>query len=363
MFLEKNSNTPGRSWSNMSRTYEVYAMLYEKTGQPQKALEAFKNYKISRDSAFSQRLATNIKKLESTFLLEQQENELSLLNQRLQIQQWFSLALIVGFVLLGLLLRTYFKFYQQKKRHTEELARTVDERTASLQRTNEELQKFAFVASHDLKTPLRNISGFLTLLKRRSRKGISQEEANEYIDFALQATYDMNALIEDVLEYSRLEYLEPKVETFQLRPLLERTISELLVVPTQQKSEVELVGAFPTLLGNPVIFQQLFRNLIDNGLKYNNSAQPKVTISAERQPDQITLKVSDNGIGIPSEYQAQVFGIFKRLHTADKYEGTGIGLAICRKIVDYYQGQIAIENHIPNGTSFKITLPAKLMAE
>ncbi len=357
-YITLASEITGRSWANLANTYQLDARLHEAREDYERATALHRQHHIARDSAFSLKLAANIKNVERTYQLKNKESELELLNQRYELQRYIFTFAILATMFFGFVI---FIFYWEKKRHNEILEKTVAERTASLQRSNEELQKFAFVASHDLKSPLRNIYGFLSLIKRKYKSPDNVSEIQEYVDFALSAAKDMNTLIEDVLEYSKLDYLESKRDPVPMREVLEHTIAELHSTPSKRQQNVTLDGEFPIIHANPTLVQQLFRNLIENGLKYNESEKPTVTISANESAEKITFDVSDNGIGIPPEYRSKVFGIFTRLHSQEQYEGTGIGLAICRKIVDHYKGNITIQESTSGGTSFQIALPSSIL--
>ena len=359
-YLDIASTFENRGWAGIAKTYKQYALLHEKTGNLYHSIEYYKKHIAARDSAFSRQLKSNIKQLEQNFLLEQQKTDFENLNERYQFQNWLVAGLFIAALLLAGSLAAYFQFYQDKKRHNQELESKVRERTASLEKSNEELQKFAFIASHDLKSPLRNIYGFLSLIKRRCSRGMDPEEGMQFINHALEATKRMHTLIEDVLEYSRMEYLEAKVEPVQLDDLIEDVITDLRNDAAYPGAKIITEGDFPIVRGNPVLFKQLFTNLIDNGLKYNESQQKQIVISGKQTNETLILSVADNGIGIQEEYRKKVFGIFKRLHNSEEYDGTGIGLAICKKIADYYQGEIKITDNSPQGTIFQLLLPAEL---
>ena len=362
LFLDSASTFSNRSWANIAKTLGQYAILYEKTEDLTRSIAYHKQYKMARDSLFAHKLKSNIKQLEQNFLLEQQKTDFKDLSERYEVQNWLVQGLFVFSLLLAGFLAAYFQFYQDKKRHNKELESRVRERTASLERSNEELQKFAFIASHDLKSPIRNIYGFLSLIKRRCSQGMDPKEGMQFIDHALVATKKMHTLIEDVLEYSRMEYLDTKSEPVYLGDLIADITTDLEKSEAYPGAKVHIEGSLPVLTGNPVLFKQLFTNLIDNGLKYNESDYQKVTIASTISSERVLLSVSDNGIGIPVEYRNKVFGIFKRLHPSGQFEGTGIGLAICKKIADYYQGELTITDNQPQGTTFQLSLPVQMIA-
>ena len=225
-----------------------------------------------------------------------------------------------------------------------------------LTESNEELERFAFIASHDLKTPLRNISGFLSLIKRRI-KDQDDSKLDEYIQIAINSSNQMYHLIQDVLEYSKVSKDDTQInsELVNLNDII-GNIKQSLSPMLEKKKAVIYSDKLPSIKGDKIRFFQLFLNMIENGLKYNNSIRPTVYVGYRKINHGHQFQIKDNGIGIEKEYFDKVFEMFKRLHTSNQYEGSGIGLAICKKIVSQYSGSIQLTSSKDQGSCFTFTL-------
>lgn len=250
------------------------------------------------------------------------------------------------------------KLLKQQTIDNEELIekqRVIEQQNQQLVHANEELEKFAYIASHDLKSPLRNISSFLSLMRRRIIKGRT-EGILEDLEYAQRASSQMYQLIEDILQFSTMKQQQIAFQQTDLNDILLEVIVNLDHSLKSQNAEIRQ-GVLPTIPCMPSQVMLLFQNLIENGIKYNNSEEPLIIISAEEYSDEVLIKVQDNGIGIPMQYRERVFKMFSRLHTQKTYEGTGLGLSICRRVVDAHQGDIWFESDGENGTTFYIELP------
>ena len=237
-----------------------------------------------------------------------------------------------------------------------ELEHRVEERTADLRRSNEDLQQFAYVSSHDLQEPLRTIISYTQLLEHRYGKSLDAD-AREFMAYVVDAAQRMSVLINDLLSYSRVV----NVESLPLRPVsvpgvVEAVRLNLLKAINESAATVTYTD-LPSVLGDETRLVQLFQNLIGNAIKYRGPDPPRIHISAEDLGDEWLFSVSDNGIGIDPAYHERVFGLFKRLHGRD-VPGTGLGLAICRKIAEKHHGKIWVESELGKGSVFRFTLPA-----
>jgi signal transduction histidine kinase len=225
---------------------------------------------------------------------------------------------------------------------------------AVLARSNEDLDNFAHVASHDLRTPLRNINSFLQLFIRKNRDHFDDTD-KEYIQFISNGAKHMDALIQSLLSYAGIDRQKIEPKSVNLNKILNSVQSSLSSL-VQERSAIIDIAPMPTIIGQDFLMIQLFQNLINNGIKYNKSKIPTVDVSVSEQNGVLTFAVSDNGIGISPQFKETVFKIFHRLHGTEEYEGTGIGLAACKRIVEIHGGKIWFESD-PTGTIFYFTLP------
>ncbi|MET8216810.1 sensor histidine kinase [Streptomyces hirsutus] len=238
---------------------------------------------------------------------------------------------------------------------SEDTRLRLDAQAADLQRSNAELEQFAYVASHDLQEPLRKVSSFTQLLQRRYG-GQLDSRADQYIDFAVDGANRMQTLINDLLDFSRVGRLHNSHQSVDLDKVLERTLSELSVGIEEAGAEITH-DPLPTLFADPTQMGMLWQNLISNAVKFRRPGEtPKIHVTAARDGELWRFTVTDNGIGIAPEYADKVFVIFQRLHTKDTYTGSGIGLAMCKKIVEFHGGTIGIDPEHHDGTRIAFTL-------
>jgi PAS domain S-box-containing protein len=245
------------------------------------------------------------------------------------------------------------------KRAKDELEVRVRERTAELELKNKELQDFAFVASHDLSEPLRKIQTFERMVTERCEGGSFDEVSRDYLRRMEKAAARMQNLLNSLLLYSRVTTkAEPKKET-DLRKSIEAALSNLEVLIGEKNARVE-VGELPTIRADRIQMIQLFQNLIGNALKFNRDGEaPHVKIHAEEAGNAYKISVEDNGIGFDEKYVDKIFLPFQRLHgRSSEYEGVGMGLAICKKIVEGHGGIISARSEPGKGSTFIVTLPA-----
>jgi PAS domain S-box-containing protein len=245
----------------------------------------------------------------------------------------------------------------------QELERRVERRTAelahsneALERSNLELMRFAYVASHDLQSPLRSISGFLQLIQR-DYAGRLGEEADTWINRVVENTKRMRTLIQDLLAYSRVESTARPFAPTDFREVFDDAIA-LLEAAIRDTGAQVTCGDLPVVMGDRSQLVQLLQNLIDNGIKYHGPAPPRIHVLAEQSGNEWRFSVHDNGIGIDPKHKERIFEIFQRLHTQQAYPGTGIGLALCRRVVHRHGGRIWVDSHLGRGSVFTFTLPA-----
>jgi signal transduction histidine kinase len=241
----------------------------------------------------------------------------------------------------------------QRRQSEKELASKVTE----LARSNAELEQFAYVASHDLQEPLRMIANYTQLLAERYR-GKLDEQADKYIGYAVDGAVRMQALIQDLLKFSRAGKAEIEPRTVECRAVVEQAVKNLQAA-VEESGAVVNCNRLPAVLADPSQLTQVFQNLIANAIKFHGAEKPVIQIDAEKKDHEWVFTVSDNGIGIPVESWQDIFVIFRRLHTRTEYAGNGIGLAICKKIIERHGGKIWIEAEVKPGCRFRFTLPAE----
>ena len=238
---------------------------------------------------------------------------------------------------------------------------SLREYATALARSNAELEQFAYVASHDLQAPLRGIVGFSQLLARRleAQLGVALDsDCREYLQFIDDGARSLRNVINDLLEFSRAGLASDAIAALPLEIPLQRALAELEPVLRSTGAAVRF-GALPSVMGEETQLAQLLRNLIDNAIKYVvPGVPPRIQIEASMQGAEVQVSVADNGIGISPEHRERVFQIFQRLHTSEEYPGTGVGLAICKKVVDRHGGRLWVESPQQGGSVFCFTLPA-----
>jgi light-regulated signal transduction histidine kinase (bacteriophytochrome) len=233
----------------------------------------------------------------------------------------------------------------------------LEAQAEELTRSNRDLEQFAYVASHDLQEPLRKVISFCQLLQRRYAAQLD-ERANQYISFAVDGASRMQRLINDLLAFSRIGRLTSGFSDVDLDEVVREAVAQREVALAETGGEVTWTD-LPTVRGEEPLLSSLIGNLISNSIKFRRpDATPRIHLSARRDGDQWEISCTDNGIGIESEYADKVFVIFQRLHAKEVYPGTGIGLAIAKKIIEYHGGRIWIDTSGEEGTTIRFTLPA-----
>ena len=235
---------------------------------------------------------------------------------------------------------------------------SLEARTEDLQRSNAELEQFAYVASHDLQEPLRKVASFCQLLQRRYA-GRLDEKADQYIEHAVDGAKRMQQLINDLLAFSRVGRTAQRREQVSCAILLAQAWANLGPAVRASHATIEVDGHLPEVLGETSLLTAVFQNLLSNALKFAGAEAPRISVSARRDGEFWLFSFTDNGIGIPAEYAERIFVIFQRLHDKAAYPGTGIGLAMCRKIIEYHGGRIWLDTTVTSGARFCFTLPVR----
>jgi signal transduction histidine kinase len=240
----------------------------------------------------------------------------------------------------------------------------LDEQTVELRRSNAELEQFAYVASHDLQEPLRKVASFCQLLEKRYADKLD-ERGIEYIGFAVDGAKRMQVLINDLLTFSRVGRVNTtQDDDVSLDVTLDAALGNLAAAIEESGAEIVRPAPLPTVVGDPTLLTRLWQNLIGNAVKFRrDGVEPRIVVECEPGTGELDgewlFSLADNGIGIAEEFVDKVFVIFQRLHGRDDYGGTGIGLALCKKIIEYHGGTIWIDTSYTTGTRFHFTLPAK----
>ncbi|GJL68603.1 MAG: hypothetical protein NPIRA06_12380 [Nitrospirales bacterium] len=232
---------------------------------------------------------------------------------------------------------------------------TLAHHAASLKQSNEDLEQFAYIASHDLQEPLRTIHGFTQLLAERYKDQLD-DRGQEFIGFVTDGANRMQTLIQDLLKYSRIQAQEMNPVPVNAEEVLNEILKHLRMVIEDQQASITH-DALPTIQTDRSHFHHLLQNLITNAMKFHGPNPPHIHLSAQEGSHEWIFSVQDNGIGVGSEYFERIFLPFKRLHTREEYQGTGIGLAICKKIVERRGGRIWVESESGRGSKFLFTLP------
>ncbi|HSU51156.1 MAG TPA: ATP-binding protein, partial [Segetibacter sp.] len=237
----------------------------------------------------------------------------------------------------------------------QNLNNSLEKRARELAESNGELERFAYVASHDLQEPLRMVTSFLQLLEKRYKDKLDNK-AHEYITYAVDGAERMKQLILDLLEYSRVNSSKAEVEEVDVNEIIESMQLTYKTFLIQTKGTINYT-TLPVVKGNKTQILQLFQNVIGNAIKYRSNMPPVINVSYEEEKAFYKFVISDNGIGIDSKFFNKIFIIFQRLHNREEYSGTGIGLAICKKIIDKHGGRIWVDSDPGKGSTFYFTLP------
>ncbi len=240
----------------------------------------------------------------------------------------------------------------ERKEMDARLRRKADE----LARSNEELERFAYVASHDLREPLRMVTSFSQLLQQRYQSRLDTD-ADEFIHYVVEGGKRMDALVNDLLEFSRINSRAKPLEPTDMNIVVKDALRSLSIAIEESGASIE-VEYLPMVPVDRTQMSQVFQNLLSNAIKFRGKNAPLIRIGATRTETEWVFSVQDNGIGIDPSYAETIFEIFKRLHTKEEYPGTGIGLAISRRIIERHGGKIGVKSEIGKGSIFTFTIPA-----
>jgi signal transduction histidine kinase len=267
------------------------------------------------------------------------------------------------FILFGMAVYILAQYNYANEQELEALNMKLQEQTENLKRSNKDLEQFAYIVSHDLKAPVRNISSFMNLLLTRFSAGFP-EGARDFVQMSKTSSDRLAKQIDDFLCYCRVDRNLPPAAPVDLDEMLTTIKMELNTKAHERNATITVARQLPVLnqVHSSMIYH-VFQNLVANGIKFNTGDKPEVVVDYAINDKQVVFEVRDNGIGIDKAYESKLFQMFKRLHTNDQFEGTGIGLAVCKKIVTFYGGSITFESTPGQGTSFFVSLPASLVGE
>jgi light-regulated signal transduction histidine kinase (bacteriophytochrome) len=241
--------------------------------------------------------------------------------------------------------------------HRKEDEKKLRHYATVLDQSNRDLQDFAYVASHDLQEPLRMVKSYLELLSRRYHNQIDSD-ADQFISFALDGATRMQQLVSGLLAYARVGTQSEVVHTINSAASLEAACANLHMAITESGAEIT-VDSLPRLEADGLMMTQLFQNLIANSIKFRSQDPPRIHVGVQDTGEGWQFRVSDNGIGLPPHFASRAFQIFQRLHSHSKYPGAGLGLAICKRIVEWHGGEIRVESQPGQGSTFIFDIPAR----
>lgn len=304
--------------------------------------------------------------LEIQYDLERQQVEYELMmaekqqgEAKVAYHKTLNWALFAILVLAVVVVALIWLSARQRQQYTEQLKDEVAKTTADLRLKNEELEGFAHIVSHDLKEPLRNIISFVNLIERRGAN-LESSERTTYFGFIKKGANQLYNLVEDVLQFSKLRKTDPKVSLVNTEKLV-KEVEGALKLKIEEKNAQICVHDLPKIESSEAILFLIFKNLIENGITYNRQAEPLINICYQRHQEEHEFSLSDNGMGIPMEFQQKVFKMFFRLHNRNEFEGTGLGLAIVKKLTDQLKGSISFESD-SSGTTFFLKFPTNYEA-
>jgi signal transduction histidine kinase len=347
--------------------YNTLAAVYDKMNDPVKALFYTKKYITLKDSLISEKTLEEMGQSKQRYQIREQEHEIALLkkNNEIRKQQFYIFAIaFVAFLM-------FLWWYKSKLDYQNKVNRLLGEKNSlladkneeihiknkQLENSNEDLAQFAYVASHDLKEPLRMINSYTNLLSRRYND-LFDESGKEFMFYVVDAVKRMETLLDDLLDFSRAGTQPAPTKFISLKDVL-------VIVEANLRHRLQTLNAtliikdehLPKVKAHRTILIQLLQNLVSNGVKFKGERDPQVIIDCKREENQYVLSVADNGIGISKENLVKVFEMFRRLHTRDEYEGTGIGLATCKRIVTTWGGDIWVKTTENVGSTFFFSFP------
>ena len=345
--------------------------IYGNTGNYKEAFIYKSESKILYDSLSVLSKSQRILDLEKKYGLEKNESELKLLHEQqikdaqiIKSRTYFNIATVLFAILVGVIAFFTWLNLKREAKYSTQLESKVNERTEELKHSNEmlassnqELERFAYISSHDLKEPLKNITSFTKLIHKESLKS-NLPKITEYSSILENCSNQLNTLVSDILDYSMVKS-DFKIQDVDLNNIVNQLQSDLNDTLTSNNGVIT-ADQLPNIKSDKSKMYQAFKNIIENGIKYNKSEIPSIKITSEESPTNWIIKFADNGIGIDSKHHNDIFVMFKRLHNKDEYPGSGIGLSTLKTIVEKLNGTISLDSTLNQGSKFTITLPKVL---
>ena len=362
--LTLNKAKEKNQWNVMGNASKILADSYKKKHQYKESLQYLELHERLKDTLYNEEEIKIPIAKEFEYQLEKQKREQEVKQEKdklayeaeLKSQKNILLFFGLGFFILGAAVIAFYKNFKKRKRAEEEL----EKKNAMLEKyieSNIQLEQFAHIASHDLKSPLRTVGSFSSLLKRRAASKLNESEM-EYLDMIGNAAKLMWNLVDDLMAYSQVNSLQMNLEEHDVNALLEDVQSNLNFSIEEKNAVLEIINMPTSIMVDETKIRQVFQNLIANSLKFTPiDTKPFIKINCIQEESFYKFSVADNGIGIQEEYLETIFKPYKQLHTKDKYEGTGMGLAICKKIVEKHGGEISVKSELGKGTTFYFTIP------
>lgn len=341
-----------------NRCHNLLSEIYAEAGQHQQAFDIQKKLASINDSLNQLGKTILAEELEAQYQFSKKEQEIAFLNASKKQQKiliWVLGSLVImGFSFLIFLTRTQYRSQKDKQ--------IIQNKNAQLKtyiEQNLQLENFAHIASHDLKTPLRNIASFSQLLSRKLGDKVD-EDIKIYLRFITNGSKEMMELTNDLLTYSTLNKKVLCLEQLNIEQFLQDCLSSIRTTIEETQTTIKLELPVDYITADAIKLRQVFQNLILNAIKFRAvTTNPHLVISVANQNEDWLFSVADNGIGIPYEFQEKIFLLLKRLHNRDEYEGTGIGLAICKRVIEQHEGQIWVNSEVGQGSTFYFSIPKK----
>lgn len=358
------------SYEFLKEVFLLLSEVYEKEQDFPLSLAYYKKYKAYADSLFTIQniyqlnvleVSNNISNIEEQkqLLLQKQEQDQLLLHQKSRNNLLITLAFSLAFLSAALMSVLYYQKRNKNRKLAEEVAlqtQELNKTNAELKKANAELQEFAHISFHDLREPLRNISSF-TKLMRKKGANLTPEELDDYTSIIETNTKQMQLLVYDVFEFVKVDEGNQKLDTFSPEDMLNDVIKVLESNFKEKDVIITKDVEVQTITSNKGMLSIALKNLLENAVKYNTSEQPRIHIQMHNGNDQYTWYVKDNGIGIERKYHKRIFEMFKRLHNREKYQGSGLGLSITKKIIEKLHGEIGVISEEGKGSTFWFRVP------